>query len=70
MSTLSRSRGLLRSRDQESSSCESFDPFGRSPAGERPNGSKDSQDDDSWSLDLNNPLDRESVDKSISFHDL
>ena len=41
-----------------------------SPAGERPNGSKDSQDDDSWSLDLNNPLDRESVDKSISFHDL
>ena len=41
-----------------------------SPAGERPNGSKDDEDDDSWSLDLNNPLDRESVDKSISFHDL
>lgn len=41
-----------------------------SPAGERPNGSKDSEDDDSWSLDLNNPLDRENVDKSISFHDL
>lgn len=41
-----------------------------SPAGERPNGSKNEEDDDSWSLDLNNPLDRESVDKSISFHDL
>lgn len=41
-----------------------------SPAGERPNGSKDDEDADSWSLDLNNPLDRENVDKSISFHDL
>lgn len=40
------------------------------PAGERPSGAKDADDDDSWAFDLNNPLDRAAVDKSVSFHDL
>lgn len=39
-----------------------------SPAGERPTTRGD--DDEFWSLDLNQPVDRESVDKSVSFHDL
>lgn len=41
------------------------------PAGERPAGARDEQDDEGfWSLDLNRPVDRESVDKSVSFHDV
>lgn len=40
------------------------------PAGERPSGGADEDENDGWSLDLNRPVDRESVDKSVSFHDL
>lgn len=39
------------------------------PAGER-RASAAEDDDEGWSLDLNRPVDRESVDKSVSFHDL
>ncbi len=41
-----------------------------SPAGEQTGAPKDEEGDDGWSFDLNNPLDRENVDKSVSFHDL
>lgn len=39
-----------------------------SSAGERPPKRRD--EDEFWSLDLNQPLDRDSVDKSVSFHDV
>lgn len=39
------------------------------PAGERRTSTTE-DDDEGWSLDLNRPVDRESVDKSVSFHDL
>lgn len=38
------------------------------PSGERP--SKPDTEDVGWPMDLNRPLDRESVDKTTSFHDL
>lgn len=40
-----------------------------SPAGERP-ATRGDDEDEFWSLDLNQPVDRESVDKSVSFHDV
>lgn len=38
------------------------------PPGEQPTRRDDA--DAGWPLDLNRPLDRESVDKSVSFHDV
>ena len=38
------------------------------PSGEKP--SKPDNEDIGWPMDLNRPLDRESVDKTTSFHDL
>ncbi len=38
------------------------------PAGERV--AKRESGDESWPLDLNNPMDRKSVDKAVSFHEL
>jgi len=32
--------------------------------------SESDREDNSWSMDLNNPMDRESVDKSVSFHEV
>ena len=32
--------------------------------------SKSDREDNSWPMDLNNPMDRESVDKSVSFHEV
>ncbi len=40
------------------------------PAGERPGGREEEDGESFWSLDLNRPVDRESVDKSVSFHDV
>ena len=39
------------------------------PAGETPARTSDADDDVDWPLDLNRPLDRDSVEKSLSFHD-
>jgi hypothetical protein len=37
-------------------------------APERPS-RRDGEEDEGWPLDMNRPLDRASVDKSVSFHD-
>ena len=40
------------------------------PSGEQPPRARDEDEDVGWPMDLNRPCDRESVDKSVSFHDV